>query len=203
MSVPFRRAYRMGMPNTLRRWTRDEVHALPDDGNRYELLEGELLVSPAPRGSHQRAVLALYRLVEPYVREHRLGYTCLAPADLDFGTGEALQPDLFVVRLKDGREPVEWSEFGIPFLIAEVLSPSTARYDRTLKRGFFQRRDVADYWIVDTDARLVEHWRPGDERPGILDVRLDWQPNPGIPPLVVDLPAYFRVVWSESLPPAE
>ena len=187
----------MGMPEVIKRWTRDEVLALPDDGNRYELIEGELLVSPAPRGSHQRAVLTLYRVVDPYVRSHGLGYTGLAPADLDFRTGEVAQPDLYVVGLVEGREPVEWSEQGVPFLIAEVLSPSTARYDRTIKRRFFQRRGVVDYWIVDNDARLVEHWHPADDRPAILDRRLEWAPDIGLPPLVIDLPAYFRQVWAE------
>jgi len=192
----------MGMPDVLRSWTREEVLALPDDGNRYELIEGELLVSPSPRGSHQRAVIALFKRVDPYVVAHRLGYTGLAPADLDFRTGEVAQPDLYVVGLVEGREPVEWSEQGVPFLIAEVLSPSTARYDRTIKRRFFQQRGVADYWIVDNDARLVEHWHPADERPAILLRRLDWAPLPEVPPLIVDLPAYFRQVWAEPDPRA-
>lgn len=192
----------MGMPNTLRRWTRDEVLALPDDRNRYELFEGELLVSPSPKGPHQRAVWKLYVLLHSYVSRHGLGLTGLAPADLDFGTGEVAQPDLFVVVLIDGREPVEWPEFGIPLLIAEVLSPSTAKHDRITKRSFFQRRGVAHYWIIDLDARLVEHWRPGDERPEILDRQVAWQPDPQVPPLMIDLPEYFREVWAEPPPPA-
>jgi len=188
----------MVMPDVLRRWTRDEVLALPEDGNRYELLDGVLLVSPSPRGPHQRAVAELYRRVDPYVRQHRVGYTCFSPADLDFGTGDVVQPDLFVSRLIDGREPVEWREFGVPILVVEVLSPSTARHDRVTKRSFFQRRQVTDYWIVDIDARLVEHWRPGEERPAVLDRRLEWRPDRRLPPLVVDLVEYFREVWAEG-----
>ena len=87
----------MGMPDALRRWTRQEVLALPDDGNRYELIDGELVVSPSPRVLHQLAVWALNDRVSPYVRGLGLGITGLAPADLDLRSGQVVQPDLFVV----------------------------------------------------------------------------------------------------------
>src|SRR5262245_41349538 len=93
----FRRAYRMAMPDVDRIWTREEVLTLPDDGNRYELIGGRLLVSPSPRAGHQLALWDLYDIVAPYVRHHRLGRTGLSPADLDLGLGDVSQPDLFVV----------------------------------------------------------------------------------------------------------
>lgn len=189
----------MGMPETLRRWTREEVLALPDDGNRYELIDGELLVSPSPRGIHQRGVIALYDRIAPFVRRHRLGVTGLAPADLDLRSGQLSQPDLYVVpRKPDGREPLEWPDFEIPFLIVEVGSPSTARYDRITKRRRYQRSGVAEYWIVDLDARIVERWRPSDERPEVLDVSITWRPEGAPEPLVLDLAGYFREVWAED-----
>src|SRR5437867_4076159 len=120
----------MGMPEAVRRWTREEVLALPDDGNRYELIDGVLLVSPAPRAIHQEAVLGLYRRIHPYVTRYHLGHVMLAPADLDLKRGQLVQPDLFVVPLTDGRKPLDWRQYGVPFLIAEVLSPATARNDR-------------------------------------------------------------------------
>lgn len=187
----------MGMPDLARTWSRAEVLALPDDGNRYELVDGELLVSPSPSGPHQRAVAELFRLVDPYVRAHHLGYTLLAPADLDLRAGQLVQPDLFVGALVDGREPVEWPDFGVPILVAEILSPSTARHDRVTKRRRYQRSGVASYWIVDTNARLVEAWSPDDDRPTVVDASLAWQPDARIEPLVVDLPGYFRAVWAE------
>ena len=187
----------MPMPDVAKRWTREEVLALPDDGNRYELLDGELLVSPSPTAIHQRAVLALYDRVRPYVREHEVGWTGLAPADLDFQAGQLLQPDLFVAPLWEGRELLHWSEAGIPLLIAEVLSPSTALNDRNRKRRRYQRSRVGEYWIVDTDARLIERWRPDDERPEILTERIEWRPDPGLPPFVMELGDYFREVWGE------
>lgn len=187
----------MGMPDLAKIWTLEEVLALPDDGNRYELVDGELLVSPSPRGRHQRAVLELYRRVDPYVRQHRLGYTSLAPADIDLKTRQRVQPDLFVGARVGGRDPVDWTEYGVPILIAEVLSPSTAKYDRITKRRRYQRSGVDPYWIVDIDARLVEVWRPSGERPRIIDESLVWHPNSVMARLTIDLPSYFREVWCE------
>lgn len=189
----------MGMPETLRRWTREEVLALPDDGNRYELIDGELLVSPSPRVIHQRGVLALYDRIGPFVRRHRLGVTGLAPSDLDLRSGQLSQPDLYVApRKPDGQEPIEWPDFDIPFLIVEVASPSTARYDRITKRRRYQRSGVAEYWIVDLDARIVERWRPADERPEVLDTAIAWNPEGAPEPLQIDLAAYFSEAWGED-----
>lgn len=188
----------MGMSETVRRWTREEVLGLPDEGNRYELINGELLMTPAPRRIHQRAVLALYRRIYPYAERHHLGEAMLSPADLELKRGQSVQPDLFVIPPDGDRRPLEWHECGVPILIAEVLSPSTARYARGVKRREYQEAGVADYWITDLDARVVEHWRPGDERPAILDAALMWRPNPSVEPLTIDLPEYFAEVWGEG-----
>ncbi len=188
----------MPMPDLTKPWTRDAVLALPDDGNRYELLDGELLVSPSPRPIHQLAVCALYDRIRPYVGEYRLGLTCPAPADLDFRAGQLLQPDLFVIQREPGQSLLEWSGFGIPIWIAEVLSPSTAFSDRNRKRKYYLKAGVGEYWIVDCDARLIERWRPGDERPEILTERIEWQPAPAPEALVIDLAEYFREIWGDA-----
>ena len=187
----------MGMPDTAGRWTRAAVLALPDDGRRYELVDGELLVSPSPRRVHQIALAELFRRLDPYVRAHRLGTVLWSPADLDLHSGQLVQPDLFVGGLHDSRMPLEWEEFGIPILAVEVLSPSTARYDRITKRQLYQRVGVATYWILDLDARLVEVWTPGAERPTIVDRELTWQPEGALEPLVVELEEFFRTVAGE------
>ena len=105
-----------------------------------------------------------------------------------------------VVPLREGKLPRERPEFGIPLLIAEVLSPSTALNDRITNRRRFQASRVGEYWIVDVDGRVIERWRPDAERPEILAERVEWQPRPGIPPLAIDLSEYFREVWGESSP---
>ena len=79
-----------------------------------------------------------------------------------------------------------------------MLSPSTARYDRTLKRKRYQRAGVPEYWIVDPDARVIERWRPEDERPEVASESLSWQPVPGTSPLLLDLPALFAEGWGEQ-----
>lgn len=122
----------------------------------------------------------------------------MAPADLDLQSGQFLQPDLFVFSQQHHGQLLQWSEVGIPRLNAEVLSPSTALNDRNLKRRRYQRSGVSEYWIVDVDARLIERWRPDDQRPEILADRVEWQPDPNVTPLVIDLAEYFREVWREA-----
>src|SRR5437667_5908234 len=188
----------MGMPETSGRWTRDMVLALPDDGKRYELFDGELLVTPAPSVVHQQAVTALLERLLPYVRAHGIGKLLTSPADLSLDGEQLAQPDLFVAPLGSGPTPTRWEDVPNPILVIEVLSPSTARYDRVVKRRRYQRTGIPEYWIVDLDARAVERWGPEHERPEILDERLTWQPSPENPPLEIDLPALFREVWGEA-----
>ncbi len=187
----------MGMPDTAGKWTREMVLALPDDGNRYELFDGELLVTPAPTGLHQVALMRLYDEVAPYVQAQKLGVMLWSPADLHLGSDQLSQPDLFVVpSLPPDRS---WAAFPNPILVVEVLSPSTARYDRVIKRRRFQRAGIPEYWVVDLDSRAVDRWRPADERPEILDDKLVWNPAGAAEPLELDLPRYFGEVWGKSV----
>ena len=184
----------MAMPAQPTEWTVDMVRALPDDGNRYEVIDGELFVTPAPNRVHQRAVRELMLLIEPYVREHALGETIFAPADVVvFGPRKFVQPDLFVLPFVDNAPPSSWVEVGRLLAAVEVISPSTARTDRSRKRDLYLEKGVPEYWIVDTDARAIERWRPGDRGPSILADALEWQPDPATPALVIDLPRYFAV----------
>ena len=186
----------MAMPalDLARRWSREEVLALPDDGNRYELVDGELLVSPSPIRLHQRAVSRLLRLLDDYVAMHRLGEALTSPADVKFRAEEILQPDIFVAPAIGGRLGQTWEDVGIPLLVVEILSPSTARFDRVTKRIRYQRAGVPAYWIVDLDARVVEVWTPEAERPEIVVATLGWQPTPAVPALEIDLPGLFAAI---------
>jgi Uma2 family endonuclease len=197
-SVPLlllRRAeHNMGMPNAAPVWTPDRVRALPDDGRRYEVVAGELLVTPAPSFDHQEAALRLAELIRVYLESARVGHATMSPADLQLEADSLVQPDVFVAPLIDGRRPKSWTEIDRLLLAVEVLSPSTARADRTVKRLLFQRTGVPEYWIVDLDARLVERWRPGDARPEVLTDVVRWQPDPGFEPLAIDLTSFFADV---------
>ena len=185
----------MAMPALApRRWTAAEVQALPDDPtHRYECVDGELLASPAPRTAHQSAVTELALLLGPLVRAAGVGAVTCAPADWVLDPHTLVQPDLFVVPLVERRRPRTDEERGHPLLFIEVLSPSTARFDRLVKRGRYQRAGI-EYWIVDLEARLVERWMPGEDRPSIHAQQLAWQSAGAATPLVLDLERLFDEV---------
>jgi Uma2 family endonuclease len=117
----------MGMPQPIADWTVERVLALPDDGNRYEVVDGELLVSPAPSLPHQVVIAALARLLHPFVTAHGLGCVLHSPADIEFDERTLVQPDLFVAPLVQGHRPRSWKEIRQLLLAIEVLSPSSAR----------------------------------------------------------------------------
>ena len=185
----------MVMPNTAERWTADMVRALPDDGKRYEVIDGELFVTPAPNARHQRAVIGIAVRLWTYLRGSALGEALTSPADISFSEDRLVQPDVFVV--PGGRRVRQWSDIRGLLLAVEVLSPSTARADRQVKRRLYQEERVGEYWIVDLDARVVERWRPGDERPEIVADTLRWRPDPSGPPLEIDLVAFFGDVLND------
>ena len=181
----------MSMPAETTRWTAERARALPDDGKRYEVLDGELFVTPAPTLLHQRALLYLIRVLDPYVSTHRLGELLTSPADIEFSEDRLVQPDLFVTREAPGKRAKSWRDIRGLVLVVEVLSPSTARADRNVKSRIYMEEDVGEYWIVDLRARLVERWRKGESRPEIVRSLLEWKPAAGSPPLVIDLGDYF------------
>ena len=178
---------------TSRVWSVDEFHAQPETpGAVAELLDGERLVTPAPRASHQRAVGVLFRLLASHVETHALGEAFTAPLEVSPDRWTAVQPDLVVFPLVDGR-PVADGEQRTPRLVIEVLSPSTARIDRGPKRVLYQRLG-ADYWIVDLDAQLVEQWAPAAVSPVICHTEAVWEPVGAPTPFRLELAAYFARV---------
>lgn len=183
----------MGMPETLERWTAAQVRELPDDGKRYEVVDGELLMTPSPSFDHQRAVGELFVMLRTYCQMVGSAEAVMSPADIEFDPGTLVQPDVFVVPIA-GARPKRWSDIQHLLLAVEVLSPSSARADRTVKRRRYQHAGVPEYWIVDLDARLVERWRPGDERPEILTERLIWQPEDSPTPFAMELTPFFTTV---------
>ena len=181
----------MGMPAQQTEWTAEGALALPYDGNRYEVLDGELFVSPAPSFSHQFVVQGFVTRLMPYVDQHQLGWVLAAPADVTFSPRRLVQPDIFVVPDTGQGRPREWKDVRRLSLVVEVLSPSTARADRWRKRTIYQSERIPEYWIVDPDARLVESWKPDDERPAVIAEVLRWQPKSDVPALEINLPEFF------------
>ncbi len=189
----------MAMPSTWPRqgeWTVEQMWQLPDDGNRYEVIDGVLFVTPSPGLEHQDAVGALYRRLADYLDEQRVGWVRVSPSDVVFTPRRGVQPDVYVAPLVDGRRPKAIEEVRHLSLAVEVLSPGSARQDRIEKRRLYQQH-ADEYWIVDIDARLIERWRRGDERPEVLDTVIVWQPAGAGEEFRLDLPAFFREVWDE------
>ena len=186
----------MAMPQTAPRqgeWTVEDVRRLPDDRNRYEVVAGVLFVTPAPSFGHQEAAFALARRLSDYVKRHRIGWAVMAPADFIVDSRTMVEPDVFVAPLVDGRRPRGPEEVPHLLLSVEVLSPGTSSRDRGAKRLLYQQH-ADEYWIVDLDSRIVERWRPGDDRPEVCHDQLAWSP-PGAPePLLLDVAALFADV---------
>ena len=184
----------MYMPMVKRQWTADDLMSLPDDGNRYEIIDGDLFMTPAPAWRHQDAVGELFVLLREYVRREGVGHAVVAPADVLFSTHNVVQPDVFVVPLVDGRRPERFDDAGRLILAVEVLSAGTARADRVKKRTLYREQNVPEYWIVDLDARTFERSTPEDAHPEILVDELTWNPEGAGTPLVIDLASYFATV---------
>lgn len=183
----------MGMPDLLEPayWTAEMVRALPDDGRRYEVVYGELLVTPAPRLWHQELVGRLFVRLSRYLEAHPVGHLLVSPADISWDEGTLVQPDLFVADHREVRT-LDWSAVRTLKFVAEVLSPSTSRHDRFTKRRRYQEAGVGIYWVLDPDRQLVEVWTPDDLLPLIEHVRATWHPDGAEAPFVLELAEYFK-----------
>jgi Uma2 family endonuclease len=188
----------MGMSLSHREWTVEAINAIPEDGNRYEVIDGELFVTPAPTWSHQRVSAKLFAAIYTYACTLALD-AIYAPASVTFSGGTEVQPDIFVIpRLPSGLSPESFADIGRLVLVVEVLSLRTARVDRTKKLSLYQRENVPEYWIVDSSARTIERWRPESIEPEILSDSITWQPILGCDPLTIDLIALFHEALGEA-----
>jgi Uma2 family endonuclease len=185
----------MGMPAVKKYWTISDLAALPDDGQRYEVIDGELFVTPSPRLDHQVASGILLRLLADYCDGHAIGTVVTAPSDVTFSDDRQTQPDVYVLRNRDGRRPrvVDWRDL---LLVVEILSPATARADRVVKRRLYREAGVPEYWIVDLEARLVERSTASDSKVDTCSDELLWTPSGcDVEPLRIDLvDAFARIL---------
>src|SRR6266566_8559280 len=137
-------------------WTYDEYAALPDDGQRYEIVNGVLVMAPAPSPEHQAIVLEIASYLRIHIKLASLGRVFPAPIDVDLGPKNVFQPDVVVVLNTHLDRVAEKKIVGAPDLVVEVASPSTAAYDRLTKYDIYARSGVAEYWIVKPTSRTVE-----------------------------------------------
>jgi Uma2 family endonuclease len=172
-------------------WTVAQRDRLPDDGNKYEVVDGELFVTPAPLIRHELIVRELRRLLDPYVLEHALGAEFDSLTDVIGGEKDVVMPDVVVFPFTRETAPASWAEAPRPILVAEILSPTTWRRDVGPKRNLYVALGVPDYWIVDADERAVTVVRAGyaDER--VTDV-LRWHPAGASRALEIDVATLLR-----------
>jgi Uma2 family endonuclease len=136
-----------------------DVQTMPEDGKRYEAIGGEMYVTPAPKTRHEAITMGLVRELLPLLVDPGHGRLFTAPIGVEFlDTEEGVQPDLVFVSTPRLRIIREDTIQGPPDLVIEILSPTTARRDRGIKLDLYRRQGVAEYWIVDPDARQIEVW---------------------------------------------
>ena len=174
--------------------TYEDLAALPADGKRYELHEGEISITAAPRPRYQQVVGNLYLILAEHVRRLRLGEIFLSPIDVILARITVLEPDLVYLDQERLARVSERAIEGAPTLAIEVLSPATAANDRGIKRQLYVRYAVPHYWIVDLDARVIESYRltGNDYEPG---PRLEGTQPAALPPfpdLLLDPVAVWR-----------
>ena len=144
----------MATPTPAVKLTYEDYCNTPDD-ERYELLDGDLFMTPAPRVRHQRAIRKLSRQLDLFVEEHTLGEIFFSPCDVVLSDTDVVQPDLLFISNERAHVITEDNVQGAPDLVVEILSPATADRDKTVKRALYAKHGVKEYWIVDTDARTV------------------------------------------------
>lgn len=148
-------------PELNRKLDYSDYAAIPDDGKRYEILEGTLHVTPAPSTDHQHASKRLQRQLEDYFEGRSLNEVFNAPIDLILDPHDVVQPDLVVARREQvSKRGVE----GAPLLVVEILSPATREHDRSRKAARYAALGIPHYWLVDPDARRIECYRAEDGR---------------------------------------
>jgi Uma2 family endonuclease len=188
----------MHMATQPKPWTLEQLHRLPDDGNKYELVRGELFVTPAPSEAHEEILVRLHALLAPYVAMHQLG-NIYRPRAVMRVAGSEVEPDL-MVRAAHRPRLRDWDDAPIPLLVVEVLSETTRRRDRVEKRAFYVDHGVGEYWIIDPELENVAVVKPNIEDV-VTSELLVWQPvteragsDPQPEPLVLRVASIFHDV---------
>ena len=175
--------------------TYEDYAALPDDGRRYQVLDGELDVTPAPTTLHQKVSMRLSHLLFEHAEAGDLGLVLAAPVDVVLGRHVIVQPDL--VYVSKPRLSIVTPKFilGAPDLAIEILSPGTKRKDRRKKSRIYARESVPWYWIADPDERTIDEWELDSDRDAysLRSHADDASFSPALfPGLAIDIARLFR-----------
>ncbi len=157
-------------------YSAERVRSFPEDGNRYETVHGELLVTPAPRVMHQAVVFRLAHALSTYLAHEPIGIVLGSPADISWAPDSLVQPDLFVAP-RDEIRTLRWDQVRTLLVVVEILSPSSVRADRFTKRRLYQEAGVPLYWVLNPEAGQAEVWRPDSTFPEPVVEALTWIPK--------------------------
>ena len=135
--------------------TVEDYRSVPEGGPRYELIEGQMIMAPAPNRLHQKISRNLQFLIMRYLEEHPIGAIYNAPFDVELNEFNVFQPDLVYVRLERASVFTDQGVTGAPDLVVEVLSPKTLKYDLGPKREVYARSGVSELWVIDPEARKL------------------------------------------------
>lgn len=136
--------------------TYDDYAAMPDDGRRYELIEGELHLMPSPGTRHQMVLGGLIVIIDEHVRGNGLGIVMLSPFDVILSANTVPQPDIVYVNRERERLLTERALEGAPTLAVEILLASERERDLVLKRRIYREHGIPHYWIVDPERKTLE-----------------------------------------------
>ena len=175
----------MHMATKTRRWVRADLEQLPNDGNRYEVLDGELFVTPQAAFRHQRIARRLMVALQAYCDLHSIGEV-VGPGTVVLGDSE-LQPDVQIVPGLLAEGDYKWQELPLPSLVVEVLSDSSERRDLGKKREAYLRMNIPTYWVIDADQRRALVWTPASAEPITITDVIRWLPRASLPPLEISL----------------
>jgi Uma2 family endonuclease len=150
-------------PQTSIKLTYEDYAAIPDDGRRHEIIDGEHYVNPAPNLRHQYILANLGFALHQHVKAHHLGHLYIAPVDVRLGEHMVVQPDIVFVSAGRAHTLTPENVQGIPDFVVEILS-SNRSYDERVKYGMYENAGVAEYWIVDPYRNEVKIFRRTGER---------------------------------------
>lgn len=139
-----------------KRFTYRDYLNLPDDGQRYEIIHGDLVMTPAPVPLHQMVSGNIFNLLSTHVKTNQLGFVLYAPCDVVLDELNVVQPDILFITRERAEIITEKNIQGAPDLIIEIISPTTAYYDLVSKKDVYQQFGVKEYWLVDPIRRSVQ-----------------------------------------------
>lgn len=145
------------MAKTLR-WTYSDFLTWPDDGYRYEILDGEMVKEPAPLEPHQATLRRLVFMLGDYLGDEERERLYFAPFAVILDDHNVVQPDLLYVRASRHAIVQEKGVFGPPDFVVEILSPSTKKRDLVTKRDIYARLGIVEYWVIDTKQKWIDQW---------------------------------------------